>query len=292
MLERFVDIRISIARIVASVPRTLVSVSSYIVQCLHPILSKETNDLAMSAMIDALIAHQGTLLEHNVAADENISNLILSGLTDKRIKIKTSWVVACSDLIWSFDKPSAVNPAIVAFTNNISKSLTAVVSEIAGNPVQASQNGTVVSGYAASAVALGRWLDWPIDDLGTYDSKYLTTVHLVKSQGILNITIAVSPKPSFLLNERIYSKLTNERDQLWAIRALEAVGMRALEETEKLWSIAAIFFVVNSKSTRTIRLAARNMIERVILAMTSETRVKGANIVISGIEEWLREVRR
>jgi Generalcontrol nonderepressible 1 (Gcn1) N-terminal len=246
----------------------------------------------MSAMIDALIAHQGMLLEHNVAADENISNLILSGLREKRNKIKTSWVLACSELIWHIDKPSAVNSAIVAFTNNISKSLMAVVSEIAGNPVQASQSGTVVSGYAASAIALGRWLDWPIDDLGTYNSKSLTTAHLVKSQGILNIAIAVAPKPSFLLNERIYSKLTNERDQLWAIRALEAVAMQALEETESLWSIAAIFFVVNSKSPRTIRSAGRNMIERVILAMTGETRIKGADIVISGIEEWLREVQR
>jgi hypothetical protein len=116
--------------------------------------------------------------------------------------------------------------------------------------------------------------------------------HFVKSQGILNIAIAVAPKPSFLLNERIYTKLSNERDQLWAIRALEAIAMRAIEEMENAWSMAAIFFVVNPKLPRTLRTAAKSMIEKVICRMTPETRVNGADVVVSGIEEWLRQVRR
>jgi hypothetical protein len=120
----------------------------------------------------------------------------------------------------------------------------------------------------------------------------LILVHIVKSQGILNITIAVAPKPSFLLNERIYTKLSLERDQLWAIRCLEAAAVRAIGEMENAWSIAAIFFVVSPKLPRTTRSAAKNMIERVILAMTPETRTQGAEVVVSGIEEWLAQVGR
>src|SRR5947207_3120001 len=118
----------------------------------------------------------------------------------------------------------------------------------------------------------------------------LILVQLVKSQGILNITIAVSPKPSFVLNERIYTKLTSEGDQLWAINALEAAGMTALTEMETAWPIATIFFIANPKLSRKVRSAARTMLENVITAMSPDRREQGADVVILGIEEWLRHL--
>jgi len=118
----------------------------------------------------------------------------------------------------------------------------------------------------------------------------LILVQLIKSEGILNITIAVSPKPSFLLNERIYTKLSSERDQLWAINALEAAGIRALTEMETAWPIATIFFIANPKLSWKVRSAARTMLENVIIATGPERREKGADIVILGLEEWLRHL--
>lgn len=112
----------------------------------------------------------------------------------------------------------------------------------------------------------------------------------MKSEGILNISIAVSPKPSFLLNERVYTKLTAERDQLWAINALEAAAMRALTEMGNAWSIAAVFFIVNPKLTRKVRSAAKTMLENVLSQISPENRDKAVEIIILGIEEWLRQV--
>jgi hypothetical protein len=106
----------------------------------------------------------------------------------------------------------------------------------------------------------------------------------------LNIVVAISPKPSFLLNERIYTKLTVERDQLWAINALEAAAMTALTEMEIAWPIATIFFIANPKLSRKVRSSARTMLENVVAAMTPEHREKCADIVIVGIEEWLRQI--
>jgi hypothetical protein len=113
---------------------------------------------------------------------------------------------------------------------------------------------------------------------------------LVKSEGILNITISVTPKLSFLLNDRIYTRLTSERDQLWAIRALEAAGMRALTEMETAWSLAAIFFIANPKVSRTVRSASKAMIDTILLEVGADSRSKVADIIISGMEEWLHQV--
>ena len=106
----------------------------------------------------------------------------------------------------------------------------------------------------------------------------------------MNTTIAVAPKPSFLLNERIYTKLTSERDQVWAVNALEASARRAIAEMGTAWSIVAIFFVANPKLSRNVRVAATSMLERILIEMSTEDRVKAAEIVVFGIEEWIRQV--
>lgn len=125
--------------------------------------AKETNDSAASALIDALLAHEGVLLRNDTPVDENLSKLMASGLTDKRSKIKAAWAVAISGVIWGV---SIVNPASIAFSKTIAKNLFVVFSEIASNAVQASQTGTITAGYAISAATLGRWLDWQDPHLG------------------------------------------------------------------------------------------------------------------------------
>lgn len=122
-------------------------------------------------------------------------------------------------------------------------------------------------------------------------SYLLTIAQLVKSEGILKTAVAVEPKPSFLLNERVYTKLSVERDQLWAINALEAVGMRDLKEMGIAWSIALIYFIVNPKFSRTVREAAMKVVEKVLLSLEGESQSEGADKIVFGMEDWIRQVR-
>src|SRR5439155_16551247 len=115
-------------------------------------------------------------------------------------------------------------------------------------------------------------------------------VQLVKSEGILNITLAVSPKPSFLFNERIYSKLITERDQLWAVNALEATALPELAEQATAWAIAVIYFIANPKLSKKVRFATRTMLERVLVGVAREHRNNCADVLVRGIEESLRQV--
>jgi hypothetical protein len=67
--------------------------------------------------------------------------------------------------------------------------------------------------------------------------------------------------------------------------------MRALTEMESAWPIAVIFFVANSKLSRKVRTAAKSMLQSVSVAMAPEHRDKVADVLIRGMEEWLRQVR-
>jgi Generalcontrol nonderepressible 1 (Gcn1) N-terminal len=127
------------------------------------LFAKETNDAAISAFIDTLMAHQGVLLGNYSTMDGKISKLISSGLKDKRSKIKSGWALAISEIMWNV---SQVNPALIAFSKEIAKDLFTMLNEVASNAVQASQNGTIIAGYAISAATLGRWLEWQDAQLG------------------------------------------------------------------------------------------------------------------------------
>ena len=234
------------------------------------------------------MTHQTILLENNTPMDDEVTKMVIAGLMDKRAKIKVGWATASSSIIWN---AKSTNPSLVAFSKNISKNLFGVFNEVAANGVQASQNRTILAGYAICAATLGRWSEWPDSQLCTVPSENcLTTAQLVKSEGVLKSATAVAPKPSFLLNERIYSKLSVERDQLWAINALEVVGTTDLEHMGLGWSIAAIYFVVNPGLSWKVRSTAMVMVEKVLLSLEVEKRCEGADYVVLGMEDWLRQV--
>ena len=146
--------------------KALTPISSVIVQSLQPIFAKETNESAVSALIDALMAHQGVLLNSDTAPDDKVSKLIPSGLTDKRVKIKSGWAVATSRMIWNINDGVGITPALITFSKHISKHIFHVFNEVASNAVQASQSGSMTAGYAISAASLGRWLQWQDPQLG------------------------------------------------------------------------------------------------------------------------------
>jgi hypothetical protein len=254
--------------------------SDAVVQGLLPLLSKETSEIGLSSMIDALITHQGILLKEGFSVDDKIQKYIITGLSEKRPKVKSAWAVAVSQLIWNFGEPSHVTSPVISFSKSVSKLLCSTFHEIVVNAIQASQNSAIISGYAISAATLGRWLEWDDEEL----------IRIVKSEGILNITISVAPKPSFLLNDRIYTKLATVREQLWAINALEAAACRAITEMESAWSLAAVYFAVNPKLAKEVRFAALAMLKRVLVRSGSKERGQAVDYIIHGLEDWVRQV--
>ena len=166
-VERSVDTRVAIIRVLAALPTTDPHLSTDIANLLAQSMAKETNDIATSALIDSFLVHQSVGLRNDIPMDEKSLRLVNSGLVDKRSRVKTAWALAISDLIWNITSSSTPAAAILTFTKYIAKNLLQIFKESTNNPLQALQNGTISSVYAIGAVSLGRWLTWGDDQIGT-----------------------------------------------------------------------------------------------------------------------------
>lgn len=71
----------------------------------------------------------------------------------------------------------------------------------------------------------------------------------LKKAQVAQTALAMEPKPSFLLNQRIYSKLSTEDEFKWFIRALSSLDVSTLEPESTVavgWSQAMIFCIGSS----------------------------------------------
>jgi hypothetical protein len=147
-------------------PKTNPQLSMDMANLLSQSLAKETNEIALSALIDSFMTHQTVGLQNNIPMDEKSLKLVNSGLIDKRSRVRTAWAVAVSDVVWNIKYSSTSGSAVLSFSKYIAKNLLHTFKESTSNPLQALQNGTITSAYAISAASLGRWLGWGDDQLG------------------------------------------------------------------------------------------------------------------------------
>jgi hypothetical protein len=160
MSERLVDTRVAVTELLESLANGSTTLSSSVIQTLQPLFAKETNDALLTGLIEAFCAHIRVLLQNNTPLEGKSVKLVVSGLTDKRAKIKTAWTVATSQIITKFDYPPTADAPIVVFSKATTKPLFGVLGEVANNAVQATQAGTVIGGYAVIIAALGTWMEW------------------------------------------------------------------------------------------------------------------------------------
>jgi Generalcontrol nonderepressible 1 (Gcn1) N-terminal len=160
ILERLVDTRVAVTKLLESMANDSTTVSSSVIQALQPLFAKETNDALLIGMIETFCAHISVLLQNNIPLEDKSLKLVVSGLADKRAKIKTAWTVATAEILTESDEPATADAPIVVFSKATAKPLFGVLSEVANNAVQATQTGTVIGGYAVITAALGKWMVW------------------------------------------------------------------------------------------------------------------------------------
>ena len=82
-------------------PKTDPQLSMDMANLLSQSLAKETNEIALSALIDSFMTHQTVGLQNNIPMDEKSLKLVNSGLIDKRSRVRTAWAVAVSEVVWN-----------------------------------------------------------------------------------------------------------------------------------------------------------------------------------------------
>ncbi|WWC90100.1 uncharacterized protein L201_005033 [Kwoniella dendrophila CBS 6074] len=185
------------------------AVSSVVVDTLPALVSKEGNEPAFHALNAALTPHLAYQLTSNKAVSSTASSALVKELNATKIPTRRGLSSAVGEAIWK------VKQAGQQFSVEGEKLIGLLAPALEVNLKAAStclpaNSGGFLEGYVALALALGPLSGMPAAAKLTGSSAL---------EGVL----AVSPKPSFLLNDKVYVKVPAEEDEKWLLRSLESI---------------------------------------------------------------------
>ncbi|KAK0212097.1 armadillo-type protein [Desarmillaria ectypa] len=196
------DHRVTLYTMLASIPACAVSAS--VVQITTPLLAKESHDAAVSTLASALHPHILHLLQSDISLAKDTLSLIAKEMNSLKPPIRRAFCALAGNILWSSENLDT--PAWLAFASAVLPSFESSLKTTSNNP-----NGGAFEGYIAVAVLLG-----PLAQAGKFDDA-------VSRNPVIQAITSSSAKPSFLLSERVYQKLTDSEDERWLLRATEAL---------------------------------------------------------------------
>ena len=244
-----------------------------------PVALKEPGEAAVIAEVSTLTKHLTYGLANGVAIDKTVTDAFIKGMADKRVPVRRLWAVRAADIWWNLTDAQHAQADILAFCQSTLPKLVEIWQEVNANPLPATQSGLVTVGHYVTALLL------KIRE--TQDEK-LAAVY--KKSDVLSQSLVSLPKPSFLLNTKVYTKLSTEEDVVIALRALRAVAPfvvddSASQEIQDAWAQAFIFFIAGQSVSSRARSAARLALTQTYLEESPE---KISDIVIQGVWSWYK----
>ena len=253
------------------------SVSVKIVTGLAPIAAREGNEGALTAETRLLGRAVAQLLKDGSDVPKAVTEVFVKGLADKKVPARRLWLLQTGEILLSFaDNSQPVDKNVAQFAESIATPLGDTWSEILKNPPAAAQSGLVVGAYVFAT------LSYQI--LATLDTAGIKA--LLKKTAVSKESLVAEPKPSYLLNHRVFGRLTNNDDCRWFLRALAAVVddvAKSSSEIQVAWSQALIYLVSSSSIPPMIRKEACTTLSK--LYAHNPQIISG--IVISGLWQWI-----
>jgi hypothetical protein len=154
------------------------------------------------------------------------------------------------------------------------KTLKDVHDEVAANPLPATQSGYVAAGFGLPAL-----LDAPILVTDEYKSKIYDQLR--------QQSLAVQPKLSFLLNPKVYTRLSSVEDNHWALYALTTLAPELENvdsEAKTAWARAILHLMLTPDVEPSVRKETGVSLSRVYMNAPAAV---GQSIVL-GIWDVLR----
>jgi hypothetical protein len=269
------DQRCSFAHSLRAISPSL-DVSSLVVRGVAPLAAREANEAALEALVAALCSHLAILLAGNNNVDKSALDTILKGCAEKRPTFRKVWLLRLGDVLWKLASVPE-SPDLLPFIQTAFERIHEAFDEIAANPIPAVQGGTVSVGYLLIALSNSNLL-------------HAQSFSSSNTNNMLHQSLVSSPKPSFLLNTRVYTRLSTPEDMLWAVRALmgAAGGLPKEEEGAKIaWAQALLFLLTSSEVGVDVRREAGKALSDIYLRLPGTI---GESIVL-GIWEWIQALR-
>jgi hypothetical protein len=261
---------------------TNTSLAKKIPSVLAPVALKEANEIALEAEIQAISHHLSYDLAHGNAPDAVVQDCFVKGVTDKKPVARKFWAVSFGEILWKLPNDlKESQTSTVSFARAVLTKMGDTFTEVLANPLPAAQNGLATVAYIFVSACLSKVKD-------IQDSSATT---LLKKSKIDKQVLVSDGKPSFLLNFRVYSKLSTAVDMVWGIRALSAVAEDVAHSSnppavEDAWSQAFLYFITASNMPSESRKEAAHALSQAYSKYPEQI----GSIIISGLWQWRRRV--
>lgn len=242
---------------------------------------KEANEAAIATEVSAICRHLRYGLVHDVPLDKSVSEAFVKGIGDKRIPVRRIWALGVGETLWGFNASQLRQPDVLAFSQFSLGKMVEIWPEVISNSLPAAQSGLVTVAYVLTALIISKFNNVEDPKLSAIKKK----VSLRKE------VLVTHPKPSFLLNHRVYSKLTAEDDMQWSIRALAAVASELVPGKDEpgvgdAWSQAFIYSI----TAQGLPPRARQQAIKALSSAYAQQPVLIGKAIIDGLWHWYRMV--
>ncbi|KAI1181959.1 armadillo-type protein [Nemania serpens] len=249
-----------------------------IVTSLAPVASKEGNEAALSAELLVLSQAAIRLIQEDAAVPKPVIDAFVKGLSDKKISTRRLWALRCGDVLLSLaDNPDPLPASVVNFAEAITAPMIDNWTEVIKNPSAAAQSGLVTAAYVLATLSLGV--------LSRIESSAVQTK--LKKVDTTKEALSLEPKSAFLLNHRVYSRLSTEDDCTWFLRSLQAACASLSDATEPIqtaWAQAFIYLI----SASTIPPSIRKLTCEAITKLYADNPAIVSAVMINGLWQWVK----
>ncbi|KAH6667023.1 translational activator GCN1 [Plectosphaerella plurivora] len=271
------DHRVLFCEMISAIPPSK-PVAEKIVTALAAVASKEGNEPAAIAETSALAKFSTFLLKNNTELSKTVADSFAKGLSDKKYPLRRIWILRAGEVVLNAAS-SDISPALSKFVDVVLPKMVETYTDVVNNPAAAAQNNIVIGAYVL--VALRAHLGQGVSDGAR---SILSKISFGKD------SLITEPKPSFLLNTRIYGKVTNEEELVWLTRALASVATDVAESTpaevRTAWAQALIYLITAAGSLPQVRQLASQRLTDIYVARPSLV----SHTVIEALWCWVKSV--
>ncbi|KAI9492588.1 armadillo-type protein [Zychaea mexicana] len=260
------------------------SISEKALEGYFTMIAKESNEQAMAAAIDGAGRHLTVLIyndEYCQTHKDTVTKTVKTsseGLKSAKAAARKKWAVAFGSTVWAKREPSqALSANVMSYLQN----LFATFGKIVDKPL-VWKDGPLEA-YVLIGTVSGRIQQWPALPQPVTD--------LLKKNNYPGSLLTNSPKPSFLLWDRIYTKAVTPGEGLWFVRALAGVfaneSQASLEKTGSgVLAAQALIWTLSSHPEHTVRRAAYEE----TAALAKSDAVKLGAFMKPALSQWLLDL--
>lgn len=257
------------------------SLATKIPQALVTVASKEASEIAASAVVAAVAKYVSYALENDVKLETSTTDAFTKGVSEKRLPIRRIWALCFADIIWKLSEATLAKASVATFVDAGLGKLVDILNEVAANPIVSTQNGQLSVACAATAICLVK----------VPRMSVLKSSAIIKKANIGEQALALNPRPSFLLNPKLFTKLTSEDDLRWLFRALVTSFSRLPKgdndrPVRKAWAQAAIYPIVAAGASAKARSDALRALQSLYAKQPQEV----SRVIVDGLWQWCEDV--